>query len=615
MRTRARSAGKWRFRRCSSTTNGQRREDAGFSCVLGNPPWDKVKPERDGFYLAYEPLIRQFQGTAKNRRIEEIHREDPRIGAAWDQYESQTKALVGALLDTGIYAHQTAIVEEEVEGDDGEPVIKRKTTGGDPDCFKFFLERAWQLTASGRTIGMVMSSSLHNGQGATGLRRLLLDQCRVKAFVKFDNELRVFPGVHNQFKFDIVVFDKGGTSSEVDAAFFSRETEQALHQFRGHRAYLRIPAAQIRRLSPQALTFFEFRNQQDVELVEKAYRLHPTFGEGLMPRLGLKYRCEFHMGNMVYLFRTREWLRRHGCTQEPGEQWRAAEAEWYRTRDYIERPIAQWHVLFDGPKVVDCRVPWNVKSKKAVRESDLNDFDVRLALPDGQRLFAKGPDDNGHPSVFVPVDEARDSDLPAYIPAAKKLNDYTIGPAIRPDDIFLPLIEAKWIHQFRDRAFAYVSGGGSWVVTRHIGADEAQHVPHYFLARLDSETRTPRNASIVKAAIRDVAKTTDERTAISAAIPSRFPCNDMTPTFWSELASADEMCATVAYLASFVGDYFARFGSGRQKLSAIRPRPTPVESLLSNESLRCVALRLSGVIGELDDSPLEHCSKRLRCEA
>ena len=45
----------------------------------------------------------------------------------------------------GIYAHQTAVIEEEVEGDDGEPVVKRKTTGGDPDCFKFFLERAWQL--------------------------------------------------------------------------------------------------------------------------------------------------------------------------------------------------------------------------------------------------------------------------------------------------------------------------------------------------------------------------------------------------------------------------------------------------------------------------------------
>ena len=50
----------------------------------------------------------------------------------------------------GIYAHQTAEVEEEVEGDDGEITIKKKTTGGDPDLFKFFLERAWQLAAERR---------------------------------------------------------------------------------------------------------------------------------------------------------------------------------------------------------------------------------------------------------------------------------------------------------------------------------------------------------------------------------------------------------------------------------------------------------------------------------
>src|SRR5262249_12515041 len=31
---------------------------------------------------------------------------------------------------------------------------------------------------------------------------------------------------------------------------------------------------------------------------------------------GLKYRTEFHMGNMAFRFRTRAWLRAHGCSQE-----------------------------------------------------------------------------------------------------------------------------------------------------------------------------------------------------------------------------------------------------------------------------------------------------------
>ena len=441
--------------------DGTRRDDAGFNCVLGNPPWDKIKPERDGFYLEYEPLIRQFQGTAKNRRIEELHRDNPAIEAAWQEYETKTRSLADTLLGGKIYAHQTAIVEEDTEGEDGEPAVKRTTTGGDPDLFKFFLERSWQLTAPGCMVGMVMSGSLHNAQGWTGLRRLIIDQCQVRSLVKFDNEMRVFPGVNNMFKFDLVVFQKGRTTTEIDAAFFSRETELALYNFRSHRCFLRLPAADIRRLSPQTLTLFEFRSQQDIDLVQRAYRLHPTFGEGLMPGLGLEYRCEFHMGNKVYLFRTRDWLRQHGCTQEPGEQWRAANADWYRAHDYIERPIIQWYVLFDGPMAVAHKVPWEIKPRKAIRESDLKDFDIRLELSNGERLFAKTLNDDGHPTVFVPPDEIRDTDLPAYVPAAKKLRDFTFGPAIRPNDLFLPLIEGKWIYQLNDRAYAYVYGAGS----------------------------------------------------------------------------------------------------------------------------------------------------------
>jgi hypothetical protein len=541
--------------------DGKRRDDAGFSCVLGNPPWDKIKPERDGFYLAYDPLIRQFQGTQKNRRIEDLHRESPAIAAAWQQYEFQAKRQADVLLGGGMYFHQTAVVEEEVEGDDGEPVIKKKTTGGDPDCFKFFLERAWQLAASGRTVGMVMSSSLHNAQGCTGLRRLVLDQCRMRALCNFDNERKIFPGIDNRQDFDIIVFDKGGATEAFDAAFMTRETERALQSFRTHRSHLVIATSNVRQLSPQTLTLFEFRSQMDVDLVEKAYRLHPPFGEGLMPRLGLKFRREFDMGNSNYLFRTRDWLRKHGCVQEPGEQWRAADAEWYRSRGYIERPIAQWYVLFENNRATAHKLRWPVKSKKGIRESDLNDFDIRITLPGGSRFFAKGPDDDGHPAVFVPPDEARDTDVPAYIPAAKKLKSFTLAPAIRPGDVFVPLMEGEWVYHLDHRAYAYVSGAGSWVVTRPSGDEQSDVVPHFFAARLDAETRTP-TCSRQKLGFRDVTSASNERSFVGAVIPSDYPCGHQLPVFAPSTELADELARVACWASSAVTDSFMRLVTG-----------------------------------------------------
>lgn len=585
-------------------TDGRRRDGAGFSCVLGNPPWDKIKPERDGFYLAYDPLIRQYQGTTKNERIAELHEQTPNIKDEWERFDRTSKSLASTLLDSGIFQHQTAIIEEEVEDENGEAVVKRKTSGGDPDCFKFFLERAWQLAASGHAVGMVMSSSLHSGQGGTGLRRLLIGNCDLKAFVKFDNELRVFPGVHNQFKFDIVVFEKDAKTTAVDAAFFSRETEQALQGFRKHRCYLRIPAEEIRELAPQTLTLFEFRSQRDVDLVQKAYRIHPRFGDGLMNRLRLKFRREFDSGNRNYLFHTRDWLERHGCVPEYGQRWKAETAEWYRGRNYVERPVIEWYVLYQEDKVVAHRLPWAVKSSKAIRESDLDDFDVRLQICDRFRLLAKKVDDGGSTTVFVPVEDVRDTDFPAHIPAAKKLKGFTFSRAIRPHDVFLPLMEGKWIYHLNDRAYAYVSGAGSWVVTRPMDHDEYEVIPHYFMSSLDARTRTP--PATAKIGCRDVSGTANERTMIAAAIPGDLPCNDATPTFSSNIASDSELTAVVAWLSSLVNDYIFRMTGGRAKLYNLKGRPAPCERLIDSVS----AMRL---VGQFVGFPSQDTDESVEC--
>jgi len=588
LRGEAQSAFCWELEFPEVFYDGQvgRRPDAGFSCVLGNPLWDKIKPERDGFYLQFDPLIRQLQGIEKNRRIERLHRDRPEVLAEWESYEAVQKGLANVLLKGGIYVHQTAEVEEEVEGEEGAVTVKRKMTGGDPDLFKIFLERAWQLAGEGQTVGMVMSSGLHQAQGSTGLRRLILDQCRLRALVKFDNEMRVFPGVHNQFKFDLVVFQKGGSTDTFDAAFFSRETSEALQDFRTHPNALRAEPADVRRLSPQTLTFFEFKGRRDLNIVRKAYRLHPPFGQGLMPKLGLKYRREFDMGNSTFLFRTRVWLRAHGCIQEPGETWRAGDAEWYRARGYIERPIAVWYAVFDGENAVDHRVPWPIPKGKTLRRSDLDDFPIRLDLPGSLRFHGRDPDDGGSPTVFVPCDEARSTDAPVYIPGKKFLGDLTISPCLRPGDAFLPLMEGKWICQFDNSAYAYVAGSGSWVVNRPSSREDNDLVPQYFMSRLDSERRTALKTG-VKVGFRDVARWSSERTLISACINSSYPCGDQLPALNSMSGTISELCFVECWANSFLVDMIARLtSSGHIKLFNLSLLPAPISVQLPAQLIR-----------------------------
>jgi hypothetical protein len=588
-------------------SQGHRKHDAGFSCVLGNPPWDKIKPERDGFYLQFDPLIRQYQGTEKTRHIERLQSERADVLDSWNRYQTEMKSLAMVLLKGGIYAHQTAEIDEEAEGDNGEVTIKKKTTGGDPDLFKFFLERAWQLAQDDGTAGVVMSNSVHISQGATGLRRLLLDHNRLRLICNFDNERKVFPGIHNRQDFDLIVFDKGGVTESFDAAFLTREPEHAIQGFRSHPNYLRLEVADIRSLSPQTLTLFEFTCGRDLEIVRKAYRLHPPFGRGLMPKLGLKYRTEFHMGNMAFLFRTRSWLGAHGCTQEPGETWRAADEHWYRDRAYIERPLAVSYAVFDGENPVEFDVPWPIPREKSLRSSDLEDFPIRVDLPGGLRFYGVGPDDGVSPVVFVSLSEARSTDAPVYIPGRRLLAALAIPPCLRPGDTFLPLMEGKWIHQHNHARFAYVSGSGSWVVTRPLDTEDSDLIPHYFLARLDAATRTPRHGRL-KVGFRDICKSSDERTLISAAIPASYPCGHQLPTLWSGTAETHDIDFVASWGSSFVVDFHARFlSNGHVTATLLRLLP----GLLPGAIPHFLALREERPSGLSND----HLPETLRDEA
>jgi hypothetical protein len=56
--------------------------------------------------------------------------------------------------------------------------IDGRSTGGDPDLFKFFVERAHHVLKAGGRLGMLVPSALYNNEACTGLRHLLLDEMK-----------------------------------------------------------------------------------------------------------------------------------------------------------------------------------------------------------------------------------------------------------------------------------------------------------------------------------------------------------------------------------------------------------------------------------------------------
>src|SRR5690606_31750184 len=104
----------------------------GFDVVLGNPPWDKILPNRHEFYGRYDVLIRAFTGGELDHRIRELEETNPALREEFQAYRSRINTMATILKRGGDYTFH----EWQING---------RKTGGHQDTFKFFIERAWQI--------------------------------------------------------------------------------------------------------------------------------------------------------------------------------------------------------------------------------------------------------------------------------------------------------------------------------------------------------------------------------------------------------------------------------------------------------------------------------------
>ena len=78
-------------------------------------------------------------------------------------------------------------------------------------------------------------------------------------------------------------------------------------------------------------------------------------------------------------------------------------------------------------------------------------------------------------------EECRKTDHQHIFRASGELKDFTIAPALKPNDVLYPVMEGKWIYHYNHCAYAYVTGSGSlgnhWPTDHH----ELEVVPQYFI--------------------------------------------------------------------------------------------------------------------------------------
>jgi hypothetical protein len=164
------------------------RERPGFDCILGNPPWEKVKIETHGWWALRFPGLRSMRVSEQNREIEKLRAQRPDLEREFEADLRGTEAARKLLID-GPYPGLGS---------------------GDPDLFQAFAWRFWYLVREDGAIGVVLPRSALSATGSTQWREMVLDRGAFgNVTLLLNNRHWIFPEVHAQYTIGLLGLRKG----------------------------------------------------------------------------------------------------------------------------------------------------------------------------------------------------------------------------------------------------------------------------------------------------------------------------------------------------------------------------------------------------------------------
>lgn len=263
---------------------------SGFQIVVGNPPWEIVKPDLREFYAQFDPDVEsKVTREQAERRIVELDAEDAGRPAAWAAQKARIETEAAYYHRSPDYAHQG---------------------GGDTATHKLFLERAYSLLAHEGRLAFVIPAGVYSDLGTKSLREMLLNEGSIQYLFSFSNERFFFPNIHHAFKFTLIGACKGPQSSGFWAAFrFNPRVAVAPQDLA---TFLTDPAnlvyvnrGSLEQFSPDSLSLMEFQDQGSAEIAAKIYDSWPLLGENVADTWNPHFAYEFHMSGDSDVFNQR----------------------------------------------------------------------------------------------------------------------------------------------------------------------------------------------------------------------------------------------------------------------------------------------------------------------
>ncbi|OHB61807.1 MAG: hypothetical protein A2Y76_08125 [Planctomycetes bacterium RBG_13_60_9] len=278
------------------------REEVGFDCVIGNPPWERFTLKNREFFDAAAPHVLEAPTPAESRRmIGELETQNPALYQRYVEARDKAEKAMTYIRQCGRF-----------------PLAGK----GDINTYAVFAELAKAIVAPNGRVGLLVPSGIATDNTTKDFFGELTETQSLIGLYDFENKAPIFRDVHRSYKFCVLLF--GGTerkTEETDFVFFAHRMDD----LEDNNRHISLKRDDFKRLNPNTLTCPVFRSKRDAEITKAIYRCVPILVDKTRKEGGnpwqLQFSTMFHQSADAEHFHTPDQLSADGFKRD-GPRWK-----------------------------------------------------------------------------------------------------------------------------------------------------------------------------------------------------------------------------------------------------------------------------------------------------
>ena len=283
----------------------------GFDCMLGNPPWERIKLQEEEFFATRHRDVAEARNKAERaQRIQwlsegmlarHIHPD-----LAHEEHEDEAEKRLYREFITARRTAEAASVFAHVKGADGG---RYPLTGvGDVNTYALFAETILQIHADSGRAGFIVPTGIATDDSTKAYFGHITQNRRLVSLYDIENREAIFPSVHRSYKFCLLTL---GAAERAEFVCFATQ----VNQLADPRRRFTLTPDEFRLINPNTLTCPVFRSERDAELTKKLYRTAPVLirdtvimdggkqVKATQNPWGISFMAMLHMSNDSHLFK------------------------------------------------------------------------------------------------------------------------------------------------------------------------------------------------------------------------------------------------------------------------------------------------------------------------